>query len=168
MTKFYELKDGGLTCPIHSIEELNITLDDLIAWNKASYARDLFWIQEKCFYDIDEGDKEKEVKSYFNHYLNEITSKYENGTLLRDKYLNFTVSGYDVLVVKIGKQDVYLTVPSNQFETIDCVDATDKYIRMIIDRLNPVEIERFVCEHSAEDVKVKYAVSGLEEEFWEL
>lgn len=168
MTKFYELNDGGLTHPIHSIEEINITLDDLIAWNKASYARDLFWIHEKCFFDIDEGDEEKEEKRYFNNHLSEITAKYEDGTLLRDRYLDFAVGGCDILVATIGKQEVYLTIPSNQIETIDCVDATDRYIQKIIDKFNPVEIDKFVCEHSADEVKTRYAVSGLEEEFWGL
>lgn len=155
------------------IEKMDSMASDL-EWIKAEYARDLFWIKERFFYDVETPNEEVSLteyqteegqKKYWNKRLTELISDYENDTLfsrILDDYFKC------VLVIPNENDDLYLRIDEKILPLIDCIDVTDEYEEIIKYKIDKTEIENFVKNHTQDEVEKKYHVFGWRNEFWVL
>ena len=179
-TKFVKVE--GLIKSL-DVEGSICTLDRLTEWIRMEYARDLYWVKERRFeHDVDIPDEEvtfdeyqteEGQKRYWNHRLKTLIEAKENGRLL-DKEIE-SYMPHLLFVVNFGGTDVFITIKDDNDNVITNLnklymeglslghfkfeDATEEYQKIVMESINPAEIEEYVDTHTPDEIEQKYATT---------
>lgn len=157
------------------------SMDDLVDDIRMSYARDLYWIKERFFYDdvetpeqdvsFDEFQTEEGQHKAWNKHLSDLITKKENGLLLGYEPLSDYNKGRInkiFLVLDIGGQEVFfedetLVHGTNVLDIFEFENVTNEYFNKFMSAIDKDEIEEYVNTHTQDEIEEKYTSKWTKE-----
>lgn len=150
------------------------SIENLVDDAREDYARNMYWINERFFYnDVETPDDDVSIEEFqteegqhkqWNKYLSDLIKEYENGTLMDyvsassdspvDKYTVcyvFEFAGQELFFI-----DEDIANAAEFIKMFDVENVTDEYFEKYLQAINPDEIEEFVATHTQDEVEEKY------------
>lgn len=150
------------------------SMDDLVDDIRMCYARDLYWIKERFFYDdvetpeqdvsIDEFQTEEGQDKAWNKHLSDLITSKENGLLLGYEPLADDNQGrinQIILVLDIGGQEVFFEDDTSRYGSditniFEFENVTSEYFDKFMRAIDKDEIEEYVNTHTQDEIEEKY------------